>query len=336
MRFMSIFSANLPEDFHVPLVLRFIRGLAICWSLFVFTEFTLAAQDSSEKFNDWVEAIENIPETGWIKYHVVQRDQDGTVLGKTFCEVVKKKRFGMARSVRGEEFTISGKQQELIAIENPYYSAMVKKIGEGKWTLESLALSSDANYSDIQHKSINRLDYLNTIRNYNGILSVLKSKQYNEDSHEPPNSAIERHSVSVHGDPGIKKDSDGFSPIERFQAEFSDGINLPTKISGKHRDRERYFAMTLSEWISVGDSTLPQQQIATTDDRDQGVTVTQELKLDFDSFKDPVDNSIFYLDHYGLPEPKIESPYRRYLIYGFFGIIAIALIVWFRLRRKRV
>ena len=76
--------------------------------------------------------------------------------------------------------------------------------------------------------------------------------------------------------------------------------------------------MTLSEWISVGDSTLPQQQIATTDDRDQGVTVTQELKLDFDSFNDPVDNSIFYLDHYGLPEPKIESPYRRYLIYGFF------------------
>ena len=91
------------------------------------------------------------------------------------CEVVKKKRFGMARSVRGEEFTISGEQQELIAIENPYYSAMVKKIGEGKWTLESLALSSDANYSDIQHKSINRLDYLNTIRNYNGILSVLSN-----------------------------------------------------------------------------------------------------------------------------------------------------------------
>lgn len=285
-----------------------------------------SADERIERLEQWATAAQKFPHDGSITFSVVMRSPEGDVYKKFTRRVVRRGKHFLVETTVPGQYTRSGSGHTLMHILNPNYVAKFRRADNAPWVLEELALYTDDGFAKKRASWFN-YDQLDAIRNYNGLLSVLLSRQYSLTRQESGEGSLERLEVKVTDGPGIEEYAKGYSPIEHFSAEFSDTSPLPVKVSGKFKDRERYFSMSLSDWNEVDGHIIPMSQIAETDDRDESNTVVAEMTLDYSAFDDPIDSSIFYLKHYGFTEPKLETSVKTYLLY-IFGFVCLGLTLW--------
>lgn len=302
-------------------------GFVVCL-LFQFLSYAACqAEERIERLEDWATAAQGFPSDGWITFTVMMRSPDGKVHKEFTRKIVRSGKCFLVETIVPGKYTRSGVGHTLMHILNPSYVAKFRKSDNASWVLEELALYSDEGFQETRESWFN-YDQLDVIRNYNGILSVLLSGQYSLISHENLDDSLDRYEIQVTDGPGIEEFSRGYSTIEYFTAEFSDESPLPIKVSGKFKDRKRFFSMSLSDWAEIDGQNIPMSQVAETDDKDHSTSVVAELTMDFSEFDDPVDSSIFYLKHYGFNEPKLKITYKTYLLYFVVGFVFLASTLW--------
>ena len=315
---------------HLPI-------LAGSAAVMVAFSYSFAAQsEGSERLEAWAAAAQNVPRNGWVTstnvtYYPDSRDNHRT---NTRRAIVQGADFLVVEDVFKSTTDTVGLTRVFIA--NTDYLAQLKRIGDGPWVIEKLSIYTDADFAENREVWF-RLDPMHRFGNYHGTLSFLLSGEY-VVTDQKTEGARERFDVRVTNGPKDEYYAVSWSDIESLSAIFEPEIPIPVELSGKEKGRNRYFSRTLSDWAEVDGNLVPLMQVVKTDDKDQPAIAIQERTLDFSEYEEPVDSSVFYLSHYGLPEPELETRLQSKLLYGGVIVACLVLAGWIarsKLRRAR-
>ena len=294
--------------------------------------------ECAERLEGWAKAAVNVPRSGWVTSTNVTYYPDSHSGDKgrgnrtnTRRAVVQDAEYLVVEDVTPGTGNSAAFTRVFIA--NTDYLAQLKRIGDGPWVMEKLSIYTDADFA--KHRKVwFRLDPMHKFGNYHGTLSVLLSGEY-VVTDQKSDGGRERIDVRVTEGPKHEDYAVTWSDMESLSAVFERDKPIPVEISGKERGRNRYFSRTLSDWEEVDGALVPLMQVLKTDDKDQPALAVQKRTLDFSEYAEPVNASVFYLSHYGLPEPELKTRLRSKLLYGFAAVSCLAVLGWMGRRRWR-